>query len=554
MLLGGFLWNYTPFTPANVAPAVVAARAAYVSAQPRIGPLAFAHSDAPYSLAGIEHPMFGADFYDRFHISTLSLDLGNLVGDQERTVSVWNAYRRARILEAVTLADGEGIEVGGQPLPPLQFAPQQERVYTISISTDGPPVIQASITWDFDEGHGLTVTVAGSRVTAWAWPPDWAAGILERLEWRTDVLQAYRAEEQRRALREWPRRSLEFTTMAVGTSRRILEAALWNWGARVWALPFWPDGLDLAAPLAAGATTIPADTATRDYQPGGLAILMGEDPRVSEVVEVEEAQPAQLVLARPTTRAWPAGTRLYPARPATLDDQVALPRFDGETATARVRFAMVDPQVWDTAAGDPTHRGLPVLELRPNWTSEPDLQLERKLTELDGGTGLVYREDQADMPLTRQRLAYTAVTREEIDAWRKRLHAMRGKQGSVWLPTWSRDLVVAAQVADNALAIDVEWAGYTVFHKRDPNRRDLRLQLRDGTVLYRRVTASTELDANTERLAIDTSLGVTVAADDFVLVSFMALSRNEADAVELAWWNGQTVDTRLAMRSFRHEL
>src|SRR5262245_35910093 len=124
----------------------------------------------------------------------------------------------------------------------------------------------------------MELEIGGSRIVPWNWQPDWSMGMLERLQWYTDVLQAARGEEQRRSLRIEPRQFLEFSCMASGTDRRVMESALWNWGGRAWAVPLWFDGQELASTLAIGATSIPLSSAQRGYQVGGLVMLTNGDP------------------------------------------------------------------------------------------------------------------------------------------------------------------------------------------------------------------------------------------------------------------------------------
>ncbi len=554
MPLARLLWDYTPFASFVSQPAI-GAGGAIMSAPPGSSPTVYGRLAGADAFAGDTSPMFGAELYNRIHYSTLAIDLGNLVGDQQRVITVWNAYRRARTLEDVVLTGGEGITLTAEPgeVLPFQYGPLQLRSYQIAAGTSGPPTVEATLLFDFDLGESETIEITGARVTAWTWPPDWAQSMLERLEWRTDVLRAYRGQEQARALRINPRQAVEFTVTAEGDARRHMEAVLWNWAARVFAVPLWHDGLELEAPLLGGSTSIPLDPAMRDFRVGALVLLLGETARDFEVVEVASVAGAAIGLVRPTLQAWPTGTRVYPARTARLSDETSLPRFTGQASTARLRFEMVEPAEWTADAG-PLYRGYPVLEERPDWADDLDMSTQRKLAVLDSGIGPVEVEDEAQMPFTAQRMRWILRDRTELDAYRKRLFALRGKQGRIWVPTWSQDLAPVAGMSSVATNIDVRWCGYTTYQALAVNRRDLRIELADGTVLYRRITGSVELDADTERLTIDAALGVTVPADGFALVSFLSLARQDSDAAELAWFTGDAAESAATLRSLRHDV
>jgi hypothetical protein len=392
--------------------------------------------------------------------------------------------------------------------------------------------------------------IGGTQIVIWNWQPDWSAGMIERLQWYTDVIQAARGEEQRRSLRIAPRQFLEFSCVAKGTDRRLMESALYNWGGRTWAVPLWFDGQALESTLLAESTEIPLSPAGRSYQAGDLVLLTNGDPETGEAVEVEALGEDSITLAQPTQVAWPAGTRVYPARAAVIENTATVSRFTGEVSDLRLQWRMVKPMTW-AAEATPTYRGLPVLEHVPNWTEDPSLEFERKLSILDAGAGAVEVTDEAGLPLSCQRMRFTLNGRDDLDAWKKRLWALRGKQGAIWVPTWAEDLTIVATVADSATTIDVEWAGYVKYLAQDPNRRDIRIQLHDGTTFYRRIQGSTEVSDTVERLTINTALGQTVQPQQVALVSFMAQSRSDSDQHELAYFTSDVAETAFSARAYR---
>ncbi|MFF6691258.1 hypothetical protein ACET4H_33715, partial [Pseudomonas aeruginosa] len=125
---------------------------------------------------------------------------------------------------------------------------------------------------------------------------------------------------------------------AVDRERQLLDMTLFGWGARIWALPIWPDIQLLQEPLAAGSLNIPCGTAGLDFRDGGLAMLRGEDAFTYEVVEVRTVTAAGLDLVRPVQATWGTGSRLYPVRTAQLTEQPTLTRLTDTAQSARVSF------------------------------------------------------------------------------------------------------------------------------------------------------------------------------------------------------------------------
>lgn len=510
-------------------------------------------------LAGQFQPLFDADFYNRIHLSVAVLALGNVVGQQQRTVSVWNAHSYGVTLESLVLANSEGIEVSGQPPTPLSFVPLQERAWTITVSPEGPPTIDATATWSFDTGTVLNLSITGNRVSPWTWRPDWARGISESLEWMTDILEAEEGDEQRIGRRITPRQTWAFTSTAVRAERQAMEAAIAGWGARTWAVPLWPHGTDLKVAAQPGDTVLQAAGTYREFTAGGLALVIGDDALVSEVVEVEAVTDTTIVLRRGLSRQWPLGTVIYPAKSARLTD-VSISRFTGECSDAGVTFTVVAPNPHPQLdpATLPQHRGYGVLELRPDWSQAPALDADRRVAQSDNGTGIPRQVDRAGYPTLRQVLRYGPLGRVELDYMRQLQYYLAGRLRALWVSSQAQDFHLQALAAPGASNIDVAYTGYTAFLRNQVGRTDIRIQTRAG-VQYRQITGSTDLGNGVERLGLAEPLQLLLDPADGVEISFLSLIRGDSDRLEWAWWSGDMgsdnahADTILATRTFRNE-
>jgi hypothetical protein len=507
-------------------------------------------NEAPQVLTGSLAPSFFGDYYNRIHYSALSFALGNTSPGTQRTLTLWNAFLTGKAITAVTPAGSGGIDATGPGALPYTIAPLAEAAYTFTVRDDGPAVIATAFTFSIGGVAGV-VAFTGSLITPWLYRP--AGGVLERLEWLTDVLPSFNGGEQRRQLREAPRRVFEFDVVLQGRDRRLAENSIHEWGGRGWALPVWMDSQPLAAPLPDGATAIPCDTTTRDFVAGGSVAIL-TDARSYEILQVASVAPASVGLLAPTARAWPAGQAIVvPLRSARMPDEVTLARFDGDTSYGRMRFEVVDPSDWPAAA-ESTYRGLPVLAQAPNWTEDVQQTYGRLLQRLDGLTGAVVVDDQAAGPIILQSHRWLMDGRAEIDAFRRWLYARRGRLSAFWLPTFALDFRLVADVGALALTIDVEHCGYTEKIGEAINRRDVRIQLHSGTVYYRRITGSTQVSADVERLSIDAALGALVQPAQVRSISYMAPVRLEADAAEIAWSRHDLAESRAMTRGSRNDL
>lgn len=388
--------------------------------------------------------------------------------------------------------------------------------------------------------------------TLWPYQPNGA--VLERLEWRTDVLESDGGPEQRIALRAYPRRFFEFDVLLDERNARTAENLLHGKGASEWHLPVWMDAERLAAQLSAGATSVPAGGSLRDYAAGNLLLLMGDTAAGNEGCTVATVGASTVTLTAPTASTWPAGSIVAPLRTARLvSGAAAFARFTGASIYGRLRWQCVDSTTW-TAATEATYRSLPVMTHRTNWDADPSRELDRRLAVVDSGNGAPSITDFWGAPVAVQSHRWLCDGRTEIDTMRQWLFARRGRLSAFWLPSWARDLEVQATIGASDTTIDVEACGYTTHIAQAIGRRDIRIELVDGTVYYRRITGSTVVDADTERLTISSALGASVSPASIYAVSFMHLARLDTDAVEIAWHRWDVAEAVFTVRGILNDL
>jgi hypothetical protein len=370
------------------------------------------------------------------------------------------------------------------------------------------------------------------------------------LAWLTDIIPATTGAEQRRKLRKAPRQTLSWDMLLSGRPRRHCEQAMWIGGGLEWDAPMPMFHVTLATALPSGSTEIPASTAGRCFVAGGRALLVGEDPATFERVVIDSIAADSLTIVGGTSQDWPAGTRVYPLRAARLTNVPALPRFTADDVPFRVEFQLVEPVDIAPSLGATTYRGAPVFERRPVWTSDPQSTASRQLSTQDEQTGIPATTDLSGIAFPLQEMQFTATGWDDIVALFGELYALAGAWTSVWLPTWAADLQVVGVPASNQL--DVDWAGLAAY-PGGANRTDLRIALRNGTVLRRRITAVTDAGSY-ERVTLDANHGVSFTAAEVALVSFLWHGRLEADTVLLRWWAGDVIDLELAFRGIRHDV
>jgi len=514
---------YTPAPP-------YAARA---TALPLAAPLTDTQpvSEPGYALAGSASPVFSGDFYERIHVMPGRLDLGNVISNQSHQVEVWNAGSTPQTLAAIVATGAlNGLSLGGQAAPPLAFLPLQSRLYALSVGGGGDPVIAANYVFDFGTSRP-SVAITGRRVVVWGFRPEWSSGITERMTWLTDVHPNYDGTEQRIRLRDMARRAIEYRFLCAGHDARLLESLTFGWGARLYCLPVWWEA-DFMGAISAGMGGVTVrDVALKEYRVGGLLVVY-QSAQLNEVAEITAIAGNALTLKQPLGNAFNASARVMPAVLARLSGDTPYAHITDALVSGMARFevdANVDRIKAEIGA---SWQGYAVLDERPERSNDVPEIWARHMVLLDYQTGTVAVDDTSGMPVIRRSFSWILRDRQAIHRWKQWCSARAGRATALWMPSFADDLelVVPASAGDLALRVkNTLSARYVGAHALRPA---LRIELKNGQVLHRRVTGITELDADTEALGLESALGVTVQPTEIRRLMWLSLVRLDADAVE----------------------
>ncbi|ODU53476.1 MAG: hypothetical protein ABS98_00595 [Lysobacteraceae bacterium SCN 69-48] len=367
----------------------------------------------------------------------------------------------------------------------------------------------------------------------WPLTPDWSEPVTEGLAWGTSVnVASATGVSVHEAYQLGPQRSFTFEAAAARRGDRQLADALLAGHRGAWLLPIFPDVQRLTSAVDAGDEYIPCRTDGFDFVAGGRAVLWAS-PTQWELVWVSEIDPAGLALSGALAGNWPVGTRLYPVRRARIQDGSEERLLTDRASRRKLAFDIAEPCDWPALESLPEYLTHPVLEARPDESEAPTASYARLRQGSNYPGAQPFAYDLADQALRAQSTAWKLVGRARHTWHRSLLYLLAGRATPVWLPSFAADLIPAAAVAGGSTALSVEWAGYTQLGKGRHNRRDLRIELVDGTVHYRRVTDAAEAGA-IETLTLSAALdSAAIAPAQIRQVSFMALSTLAGDAVEI---------------------
>lgn len=504
----------------------------HVAAVPSLGP----QPVTPRSEPGYRISTAFDDWYHRIHVLPAALQLGNIAGDTQREAIVWNAYLTPVSLDDFSLTAGQGLSYSADVTPPADLAPLEAITFVIRASGDGPAEVDAEAVWTID-GVEYAVPVTGRRSVLFGFRPDWKLQrVNETYEWLNTLTTTYSGLEQVMAIREEPRRVLDYRLRLHDRDAELFDQTLFGWTGRMFGLPWWPEVTPLAADAARGVSVVYLDTAGRSFSPAASAVLF-RSAHDYEMLDVAEVRPDRLVLNNTLSRNWPRGSRVVPVLPAIPPVSVPTTRALPDHLDSAVRFvASPTEAVLNIPALAPaaTYRGYELYTGETNWRAPLGVELTARRKDVDGGTGPYSIRRKTDFPLVVRGFSWLLKTREEAQALLAFFGRRAGRRVPVWIPSGTEDFRLAASIEAGQSALRVRRTEAGRLIGLNEARRDLVLLVRGGQRLTRRIL-SIEDDGDASLVLVDQAFPEAVPLEAVKRVSYLGLHRLASDSVTFAW-------------------
>jgi hypothetical protein len=370
------------------------------------------------------------------------------------------------------------------------------------------------------------------NIPVWPFAANWTGEVRQVFEWQTDILRSTSGAEQRRGLRKYPRRTLEFDVLAARRERALLDNLIAANGSSDWYLPMWQIAYRSDGIADVGSRFVPLIGADEIIEIGDI-LFMGTSPFDYEMIEVSGINEDGISIVWPLFRTWADDTPIHPARRARLTDQPTLRRHTDTVVSAPIRFNLLEVgRDVESAVPPATYNGFAVISEPPDETRELEFGFERSLDELDNLSAQPVLVDKAGISFSRQNYAWVLRNGDNYRAFIALSHHLKGRLTPVWIPSFFEDFVVVDDTPAGNAFILVEDVG---FHLSGPvpGRNHVVLEMMNGQRHYRQIVASAAGTGGQEIVGLDQPFDADIRADDVARVSFLRLCRLDQDQIEL---------------------
>lgn len=361
------------------------------------------------------------------------------------------------------------------------------------------------------------------------WPFVPREEFVEAMEWRTDVMQAYSAE-QRARLTSTPRQRFTFDHLLTARHYQRARAMMLGGAASAWTIPLWHE--KQAFTCGSGATTLAVDTTASDYRVGGVAVLW-QDNDTCEEVTISAVGGSSLTTSA-TSRAYTTGARIMPGLTGRIVGGLEVSRTVEDFVAASVEWICYTGK--DLSGGSlysGTYRSHKVITdaavLGSGSVTERIVWPE---DVVDNGIAGGYHDTVQSLPQANVHAAWLTTTQAELWALRQFLHSLYGRHKGVWIPEWTAGLSVQANITAAGTTITILAVGLN----SNVETGDLMVVTTAGVQHYFRFTSVAPSGAN-EVITLSAAAGVNVTTAEVARCCLMRFCRLSGDRVEIVHAN-----------------
>lgn len=378
------------------------------------------------------------------------------------------------------------------------------------------------------------------------WPlrPNWRDPIRITHSFRTEVISSRKGREQRRALRQTARKTVEFSVTTSGDRFRTLVRAMHRKQGPILAWADQTRAVRSSAPSA--GSSIPVQTRPEWAVPGQMVMMQVGDAQ--EIKTVQSANSAAITFTEPLANTWPSRTRVCPAvigrlppeaagqqyLPGVIDIPISIfsdPGYDRERFTEAA-------EVWN---------GREVMLERGNWRDPREFTFTHGYETVDYGFGRVAAFQPNAFPGTLRSVDYVFKSKAEADRLLAFFERMKGQRGEFYAPTDQPDIILAATA--QAFSQSFLGTGWELqVYNGDQVFAAISVKMTDGRRFYRKVISALP-DGPHTRIRIEGTLPYALDPSTVEVISWLPVLRNASDDATFEWLTDEAGQVRFTYRS-----
>ena len=491
------------------------------------------------------------------------VNLGFITSDTTTELQVYNSHLVEQKLVKVDLINLEGISVAeATGRTPINLAPLRTKKIILDVSLYGSSKIDGKAILRFENGQIVTINLKGSRGLIWNVEPNWDEPLREKFSYKTDVIVSYNKNEQRRGFMSQPRRGFSYTATPSHTLLSTMRNVLYAMHNRPILCPIWWQPMRLRETCLKGDSRLKCvDLSGVDTLHPNSMLILWNNPFDYELCAVGRVEGNDIVLQSSVARTFYSTAACYPSVDIRFD-----PTITSTSMTSAVSFMDVSADLIGKMnaigrlVGDEANleklNGVEVLGKRPNWSEEIVERFQSDVTIVDYGFGSKAWFNRGSTSMASRELTFVSKSRVETAWWRRFIQRQKGQLKSFYVPTDTKDLIVANDIVAtvNSLvpvpkAIVVEDHRVTAMLRNSDNRKFLRIRSKGKSYFF--TIERVEKFGDNARIYVMEDIMASINKEDITSACFVQRMRLASDDVEIEHVSSTVAKIKLTLQQVK---
>lgn len=371
----------------------------------------------------------------------------------------------------------------------------------------------------------------------WPFFPNWSSPYRETYSYLTEIITSDAGREQRRAWRQAARRSVSYSALVQRDRFRALRRTLAQQGETI-AFPDECQRRNIVAATSDGGLTADFGSGLPDWLVTGREVIFEDRSTRERLLRVVDSVSGTVVTFSAGSRAWASGTRVMPALRGRMSQSLKTDAITNTVGTITVELD-VEPgtEIENVALAGTTFNGIEVLRHRPNWSGKVQIEVQDPTQWTDNQMGV--RAPYVAVPFGTEiiRTDHVARTPSELDALLGLFQRSRGRCGEFYLPSWTDDIALAADVAPGSNVFAVQGHDFFDAYDGDRVRRAFMVRLPSGDMHFFLITDMEKSTSGAPRTLVTTEVAspVAIRTIDAPTISWMLVCRFASDDLTVEW-------------------
>ena len=503
------------------------------------------HSDV---LSGFKTRSFFEDFYNTIHFIPAIVELGAVSSDTSVPLIIWNAYLYPVALEQITFINQGGITLDGSAVP-LSMVPLQTLEYRVEASSEGPPNIDALISFQFDTGT-FEIVVTGTRARVSPIIPNWSDSFEIEYQFKTDIFTSRNGKEQRRALRQGHRKNVSFTATPTHDKLRKARNILAGWHSNTIIFPELPRQATLRQAAENTDFLYFRDQAPAWMQVGQTVVLANRG--LYESREIAGVAGDSIQLSGTVPGYWPAGTKVHPGLAVRFADSISVRHLTAEAATIGVNLEVIPTSepILPTAIPQ-SFRGREVWMRPPNWIDPVTDSFVSQRETVDYGRGKTAVFLPIPFGTVLQKMSYTGRNFQQAYDLVEFFIRCKGQLREFYMPTFLNDVQIGYEVVTGSRILRIPGTDFFRDLEGDTQRKAVAIFMKNGDVFLRGVNSVSQVsddNGQDSALDLDEQLPYPLTLTNVDKISWLPVWRMASDTFTMEWVTNSVAQCQLSVR------